>query len=366
MAGEQGGGGGDPGGREDGIGEGAGGLGELDFTGEEEEGVILPDGSAEGEAELIVADDGLAAADGGDRRDGGEVLVAVEEEDVAVDVVGSAFEHHVGVGAGVAAGVGFGVGGHGELVDGLDGDETAGDSGDAALVGGDGVGPGVVVVDAIDLVVDAGGAGAVDGAGDVDDGGELDHLGEVTPVHGHVLHLFGVDDADQRAGGGVGGDAVGDDIDDGVLGTDAHLDLNVLDLGYLDVDIVDLFGLEAGGDDGELIGAADGQFGEEEFAGGVGLGVEQEAGGGIGELHGGVGDDGALHVGDGSGEGSAEGLGAEVGGEEEEEEETEGLSKRLRHAAAPAAEVERGDAKGPSPRERRFGAATPDGEFLKN
>ena len=104
--------------------------------------MILPDGTAQRESTLVIADESLAAADWRNRRDGGEKLVAVEVEDVAMDVVGAGLEHHVGVGAGVAALIGFAAGLHGELVDGFDGNQAAGDAGNTALVGGDDAKPG--------------------------------------------------------------------------------------------------------------------------------------------------------------------------------------------------------------------------------
>ena len=63
------------------------GLGDLDLTREEEERVILPQRSAKRKTALMVADQRLAAADCGDRRECGKEFVAVEVEDIAMDVV---------------------------------------------------------------------------------------------------------------------------------------------------------------------------------------------------------------------------------------------------------------------------------------
>src|ERR1700723_621652 len=133
----------------------------LDFSSDEEKGVILPDRSAERESTLMIADQRLAAADRCNWREGGEELIAVEVEDVAMDMVGAGAEDHVGVGAGVAALVGFTSGLHGKLVDGLDGNQAARDAGDTALVGGDDSQPWIDVVGAVDLEVNAGGSGSV-------------------------------------------------------------------------------------------------------------------------------------------------------------------------------------------------------------
>src|SRR5260370_627427 len=117
--------------------------------------MVLPNRAAQRKAPLVVADELFAAADRSDWRDGCEELVAVEIKDISVDVVGPRLEHHVGVGAGIAALVGFAARLHGELVDGLDRDKAPGDTGDTALVGSDDTEPGVHIVGAIDLVVDA-------------------------------------------------------------------------------------------------------------------------------------------------------------------------------------------------------------------
>src|SRR5260370_20354127 len=101
----------------------------------------------------MMAEESLARTDGSYRRDCREELIAVKVEDVAMNVVGSALEYHVGVGAGVAALVGFTAGLHRELVDGFDGDEAAGDRSDAALVGGHDAEPWIDVVGSVYLEV---------------------------------------------------------------------------------------------------------------------------------------------------------------------------------------------------------------------
>ncbi len=165
-----------------------------------------------------------------------------------MNVVGSALEHHVGVRAGVTTLVGFAAGLHGELVDGFDGDETAGYGGDAALVGGYDAEPRIDVVGSVYLEVDACGARAVDRVGDrTGTGGEADHLREVAPVHRHLLHGLGVDDCDKSGGFGIGLNSVGRDIDDGALGANGEHDREVHGLGDGDVNTGDLAGLEAAG-----------------------------------------------------------------------------------------------------------------------
>src|SRR5258705_12842641 len=129
----------------------------------------------------MIADERLSRTDGSYRRDCREELIAVKVEDVAMNVVGSALEYHVGVGAGIAALVGFTAGLHGELVDGLDRDEAAGDGGDAALVGGYDAEPWIDIVGSVYLEIDACGSVAVDGVGDRTAArGEPDNLRDVT------------------------------------------------------------------------------------------------------------------------------------------------------------------------------------------
>ena len=93
---------------------------------------------------------------GRDRLDGREEFVAVVEEHVAVNLVGAGLHDHVLVGAGVPAVVRFALALDRELVDGLDGDEAAGHTGDTALIGGHDPEPQVDVIHAVYLVVDGG------------------------------------------------------------------------------------------------------------------------------------------------------------------------------------------------------------------
>ena len=127
-------------------------------------------------------------------------------------LVGAGAEGEVDGAAGVAAAFGAGLGLRGELVDRVEGQDDAGDAGDAALVDGGDVVPEVVVVDAVDLPVDLVGAGAVEraeaaAAVAAEAGGEGDHLGEVAAVEGDVGDGLGVEHGGLRDGGGVERDA---------------------------------------------------------------------------------------------------------------------------------------------------------------
>ena len=126
------------------------------FIGEEEECFVFEDGAADGAAELVFAQLGLAGRDGvggGSDVDDVEVVARVEEvvaeelEDGAVELVGAGAGDGVDDAAGFAAVFGGGVGSDdGEFLDGVDAEVFTGDASGRAV--------GVVVDgDAVDAVV---------------------------------------------------------------------------------------------------------------------------------------------------------------------------------------------------------------------
>ena len=254
-------------------------AGEL--TGEEVEGLVGDDGSAEGGAGLDAGVGGLV--DGGERVGGLDVAVAQEAEGAGVGLICAGFGDDIDDASGGAAVLGVeAVGDDLELLHGVLADGGAGAAGDVvAGVGAvdvDGVGAGAGSAE-----IEAGGRDGSDGgrgvAGDLRVGeGEVDvvaavggEVGDAELVDGGGLRgALGLDDV------GAGGDG------DGLVAADGE------DEGEL--------GLLAGGEDDVLLD----ELGEGERGGGDGVGAgrqEEElvvalpvGGGGAGEALGGVGD----------------------------------------------------------------------------
>ena len=114
----------------------------------------------------------------------------------AVELVGAGLDGEVCGAAGVAAELGCAGGDEGEVFNGVDGEDDAGDGGDAALIDGGNVPPEIVVVSAFNLPVDGVGTASVD-AGDAcaatcgeagESGGLSEHLSEVAAAVGQILH----------------------------------------------------------------------------------------------------------------------------------------------------------------------------------
>jgi hypothetical protein len=306
-----------------------------DFGVEEEEGPVAAvvefgddDGAAEGAAELVEAEGGAAGA------------AAVGEEVVGVEfVVAEEF-----------------VGGEVEVVGATFGDDVEDAAGGAAIFGGEAIGFDLELLDHVGVGVDDGlvlagggiggaveeelvrvGALAVDGVGD---GGDL--------IDDEVVDALGVADAGDEHGEGVGvaaeqgefGDLfVADDLADGGAfaveegdlgfdldgfgeGAELHDDIEAGDLldGEGDTGLAD--GVEAGLGDIDFV-VAGGEGGEGVVAFGGGLGGGDEAGGGGADGNAGLGDNSAGGVGDAAGEGGD--LGEERGaGESEGEKEFHG------------------------------------------
>ena len=174
------------------------GDGELRFAVDEIERLVLRDGPAHREAELVVANYLLRAGGGLERRARGQRLIAIEVVRTAMQCIRPGFDHHVDARPAIAPSLRAGVALHRELVDRFDGQKRACDARYAALIHRGGVLKRVVVVRAIDLVVVAAGAHAIDRrAGGRDAGSELDHLPEVAPVHRKVGDGLGVHYTDQ-------------------------------------------------------------------------------------------------------------------------------------------------------------------------
>src|SRR4029077_4248015 len=118
--------------------------------------------AAEREAPLVVANLALRRTWRGRRRVRRQRLVAVEVVRAALDVVRSRLQDEIDGGPGVPALFGFAARLHRKLIDRFNRQQRAGDAGDAALVDRRDVLARVVVVSAVDLVVVAAGAHAVD------------------------------------------------------------------------------------------------------------------------------------------------------------------------------------------------------------
>ena len=290
------------------------GVGELRFAVEEVERLVLRDRTADREAELVIADDLFRAGGRLKRRPRGQRFIAIEVISAAVERVGARFDHHVDAGSAVAAGLGAGIALHGELVDGFDGQERARDAGHATLVNGGGVLEGVVVIGAIDLVVVAAGAHAVDrSAGGRDAGSQFDHLAEVAAVHGKVGDGLGVHHTDQSGRGCLQGGGGGGNFNHLLLLRDAQLQVQVRRPGDGDLHVVDLSRFEARLQDRDRV-LAHGEVREEILALGIGDGGAGEAGRRAVQRDRGAGNRRAGTVGHYSGNAAAKGLCAECAG----------------------------------------------------
>ena len=133
----------------------------LVLVGDEEKELVLDDGAADAPAVVDIAGLGLLGR-GCEGTVVGEELVAVVVVGVAVEDVGTGLDGEVDGAARVTAGFGHAAGDERELVDGVERNDDAGDTGDAALVDGGDVPPEIVVVGTVDLPVDLVGANAVD------------------------------------------------------------------------------------------------------------------------------------------------------------------------------------------------------------
>ena len=129
------------------------------LEGEEAEELVVNERTADGEAGVVVADLLLGGREG---AGGAEELVAVEVVGGPVNGIGAGLEREVDSAAGIASGFRAGLCLRGELIHGVDGQEHAGDAGDAALIDGGEVEPEIVVVDAVELPVHLAGACAVE------------------------------------------------------------------------------------------------------------------------------------------------------------------------------------------------------------
>ena len=297
---------------------------------DEEEGVVLPEGTAEGAAELILAI--LALLDRVEVVAGVEEVVAEELKGRAVEGVGAGLGGDEDGGASAGAVLGGVVEGEDvELLDGVD----LGEEGHAAA--GE-----LVIVDAIEapvvgvfghalyrqgdrpaerdfgagaLVEEVGGLLAAGGAG-----GEQGELGEVASVEGEIGDLLGVDGL-AEGGIGAGDDGfglAGADVDRGgdACGLQGEVEAEVLLAFEGDVFLIERS--EAGVDDVNDVGA-DGEKGEGKGSGGAGLRLAGLVGLLAGDDDGGAGEGGAGGIEDAAGDGAG-GLGMGSGGRQGEQE----------------------------------------------
>ena len=126
---------------------------------EEKEQAIFEDRAADGKSVLLIA---IFFFRIDERRSGRKSFVADVKVGRTVEVVASGFEREVNGATRIAAGFGSGLRLHRELVDRVDRQHDARDTGNAALIDRRNVVPEIVVVHAVDLPVDLVRAGAVE------------------------------------------------------------------------------------------------------------------------------------------------------------------------------------------------------------
>src|SRR5579875_2410140 len=131
------------------------------LKGEKAEEAILDERAAHAKARVVVANFLLSGREGAFCT---KQLVAIEVVGRAVQLVGPGLQAEIDRAARVTAAFGTCLGLRGELIDGIDGEDDAGNAGDAALINSGDVVPEVVVVDAVDLPVHLVGACAVETA----------------------------------------------------------------------------------------------------------------------------------------------------------------------------------------------------------
>ena len=293
-----------------------------------EEGTILHDRTADGNAELVALVDGLPVEGGLEEAGGVELLVLEELPEGAVQGVGAGLGGDVHDGAAGAAELGgVGVDDEPELGDGvgrgLDGLIRE------ALVGG----AVEVVVDAVEQevvpdraeAVDVIGAFAAEGDGALiaglrlaNAGGEQGEIGVGAALEREFDHLAGGDDLALRGtvglkqrGGGFDGDRFAD-------GADAEREIDALAGVDGEDDVLDGGDGEAGFFGGDFVGA-DAGGGEDVVAGFAGFRGEGQAGLVVPESDLGGGDGAALFVADGADDGGR----VELGGERGQQQDTE-------------------------------------------
>jgi hypothetical protein len=167
-----------------------------------------------------------------------------------MELVGAGFGGNVQVAAGAAAGFAVAGGLQRVLVERVDGVDDAGDAADAALVYGVHLQVKIIVVRAVDGVVDLVAARAVDGAGVVIAGKGCrgaEKLREVAAIERHVLQRLGIKRRSLCDGGGVEREGVRGNLDGGGLLRDAQLNRQRVDLSGQYLYARNFRGLEAGG-----------------------------------------------------------------------------------------------------------------------
>jgi len=297
------------------------------FEAEKEEGFVLADGAAEGEAVLVAFDDGAGVTEAvvGEAIgvEDGVLMVVVSG---AVELVRAGLSHDIdGTAAGAAEFGGVGVGFEAELLDGVDG----GDDDDSVEIA-DGVG-GAVEEDFV-----RGGASAADGevgiedvptaaggtdAGGGDDAGEAaEHSHDIAFDEGVLLDELAFDGGADAGGFGLEEREFGGDVDGGGGLGEGEGEVEGGGLVDFQADLAADLRLEAGGGDGDLVGARK-EEGDVKGTGGVGGGDLFGLGGDGEGGDGGVGDGGQGGVGDDAGEAGVEGLGGERGNESHDGQE---------------------------------------------
>ena len=173
---------------------------------EEEEGVVAPDGPADRSAIILVAQRQLRRSGSNKWRGHGQRLVAVVVVNIAVELIAAGFGSNVQVAARAAARFTVAGGLERVLVERVNWIDNTGDAADAALVHGVDVQVKIVVVGAVDGVVNLVLARTVDRALVVVAGKghrAAEKLRKVAAVERHILQRLGVEDRCLRDGGGV-------------------------------------------------------------------------------------------------------------------------------------------------------------------
>ena len=222
----------------------------LLLVGQEEKGPITEDRSAERTAIVLVAQWQRGPRRASERRGDGQRLVAVVVVSVSVELIGAGLRGDIQVAARATAGFAAAGGLERVLVERFNGIDNSSDAADAALVDGDGVEVQVVVVGAVDGVVELVAAGAVDRAvvaiAGEGDRGALE-LRKVATVERNILQRLTIEDGGLHDGSSVERKRIGGHFDGGRLLCDSQLDRQRINFPGLHLHASDLGGLETGG-----------------------------------------------------------------------------------------------------------------------
>ena len=218
----------------------------LTFVRHEVEELVFDYRSAERSSELIVLDLRLGRSGRRERSCRGKRVVAIEVVHRAMQRIGAGLDHHVDRPSAIAAGLGVSVGLHRKLVDGVDGKQGTSYAGNAALIHGGRVVPGVVVVRAVNLPVVLSDTSAIDRASAVNTRGEFHKLCEIATIQRHVLYGLVRNHLVDGRTFAVDGHGLGGHFDSLCLRSDLEAELEGGHLADFHRDPVDLHFVESG------------------------------------------------------------------------------------------------------------------------